>query len=430
MDADVQALDRVLTRLALADDSKLTAILDKLLPMILGKLTPQDTPLRAKVLAVLGHINKRLADKTILLPVGGLVSIAQSATANSFSINFALVYIERGFPRLSVETQRAVAPRLLTGVLRYTTAQQQIICRVVVQAIGVMNVPNKDPARSELFPFLANPLDVAFWLDFFLDLLLFSGPTPGSNIKAVLPSGLSVSRTQRLIGKEAQSGAGSLPPQWMGEDLARLKVKCLRLVMDLFTENQSLPHLIVATSDLHHEPRDLASAELKHMNLLDLEDTVLVLKLLGLLQVDAVAAAPSGASPTKAPNAPLPRSRLKPKCCILLLQYLSRSKQVSSPSAVSAAVKVVFEYGFGGVSGSQVQGHGILLGVWIFTCLGEKVPSSSFPLTCFSNTNTLPSSRRPTVIHSPSPTHPPTRPLTHPPTHPPACFRRFVWART
>ena len=47
--ADVDALDRILTRMAMTDEEKFGGVLAKLLPALLKKLTPTDTPTRRKV---------------------------------------------------------------------------------------------------------------------------------------------------------------------------------------------------------------------------------------------------------------------------------------------------------------------------------------------------------------------------------------------
>jgi proteasome component ECM29 len=57
-DDQIEMLDRVLTRLALADDSRLESVLDKLLPRLLMMLTSQVQPtVQAKILAILGHVS-------------------------------------------------------------------------------------------------------------------------------------------------------------------------------------------------------------------------------------------------------------------------------------------------------------------------------------------------------------------------------------
>ena len=57
-DDQLEMLDRVLTRLALTDDSRLESVLDKLLPRLLMMLTSQVQPtVQAKILAILGHVS-------------------------------------------------------------------------------------------------------------------------------------------------------------------------------------------------------------------------------------------------------------------------------------------------------------------------------------------------------------------------------------
>jgi proteasome component ECM29 len=75
-EADIAALDRVLTRLALTDDDRLEAILANLLPRLLGMLTVESSAVRSKLLTVLTHINSRVKPQDFIrLPCRELLSL-------------------------------------------------------------------------------------------------------------------------------------------------------------------------------------------------------------------------------------------------------------------------------------------------------------------------------------------------------------------
>lgn len=105
----------MLTRLALTDDTKLERVLSLLLPRLLRQLTPDlHADVRGKLLEVLSHISRRLANATIALPCEDLVGIAKE-TSSPFSRNFALVYLDMGIARAATEPRAALLPCLLSG---------------------------------------------------------------------------------------------------------------------------------------------------------------------------------------------------------------------------------------------------------------------------------------------------------------------------
>ena len=65
---DITALENVLTKLALTtDEARLQTVLAKLLPKLVGMLSPTDSPVRRKTLEVLGAVAKRVRSaKTVL----------------------------------------------------------------------------------------------------------------------------------------------------------------------------------------------------------------------------------------------------------------------------------------------------------------------------------------------------------------------------
>jgi len=56
----VEALDRILTRLAMTEDGKLAAVLAKLLPRVLQQLSTPHARVRNAAMSILSHANKRV----------------------------------------------------------------------------------------------------------------------------------------------------------------------------------------------------------------------------------------------------------------------------------------------------------------------------------------------------------------------------------
>ena len=58
---DIDSLDRVLTRLALLDASRLNAVVHNLLPPILARIDPVKPKVFSKAVEVLSHIRRRIS---------------------------------------------------------------------------------------------------------------------------------------------------------------------------------------------------------------------------------------------------------------------------------------------------------------------------------------------------------------------------------
>jgi hypothetical protein len=155
-DADeLASLERVLDRLGATDESRLEAVLSKLLPPLLGKLAPGLNPaVQGKVLAVLSHINKRVKERLqIALPVEEL--IAQLQTAAPFTANFIAVYVRMGFTRLSPPQLGALLPRLLE-FSAFPVHARDLIVRMCLHALPHASFALGSD-RAERFAAFASP---------------------------------------------------------------------------------------------------------------------------------------------------------------------------------------------------------------------------------------------------------------------------------
>ncbi|KAJ8748308.1 hypothetical protein K2173_001727 [Erythroxylum novogranatense] len=100
-DADIEELlDRMLTRLALCNDSNLQALLSKLLPLTISSLSSSSsTSVRNKVLEILSHVNKRVKHQPdIALPLLDLWDLYMESNASSPLVkNFCIIYLKMAF---------------------------------------------------------------------------------------------------------------------------------------------------------------------------------------------------------------------------------------------------------------------------------------------------------------------------------------------
>ncbi|KAL6202795.1 hypothetical protein ACLB2K_026500 [Fragaria x ananassa] len=95
-----EMLDRLLTRLALSDDSKLQPLLPKLVPYTISSLSSHSSAVRNKVMEILSHVNKRVKHQPeIGLPLSELWTIFSGADSAPMVRNFCILYMEMAMDR-------------------------------------------------------------------------------------------------------------------------------------------------------------------------------------------------------------------------------------------------------------------------------------------------------------------------------------------
>ena len=79
---------------------------------------------------LLVHINKRIKNNNnIQLPVEALLLQYQDPSATSFVINFTVIYLKMGFPRLPIEKQAELVPAVLASIEAKPTSHQDQCCK-------------------------------------------------------------------------------------------------------------------------------------------------------------------------------------------------------------------------------------------------------------------------------------------------------------
>ncbi len=258
--ADIDQLDRVLHRLVVADDAKLSSVLDILLPKLVRKLNGTAPRVRAKVIDVLSHVSKRVRpNPSIVLPCASLLAVCKEVPASSFAFNFSLSFLEVGVPRLGPAAQGKVALQIASGISRlapYTPASNTFLnlLLVVIEHLplrlveGAAAPPGEKTAAaaaaaaaSELAELESK--DAAVVQDWFLDVCLYPGVLrrEGSRYDGLSPAGLA-----RLTAKEKE---------WPPELLTRRKLAVIRaLKSDLFSPGTAVaPAVAAAGCSTHHE---------------------------------------------------------------------------------------------------------------------------------------------------------------------------------
>ncbi|URE19654.1 Proteasome-associated protein ECM29 [Musa troglodytarum] len=276
-------LDRMLTRLALADDDKLEPLLAKILPYSISSLASPSPSIRKSVLEILSHVNKRVKNHPdIALPFLDLWRIYNENNASPMVRNFCIVYIQMSFERLDGEDKAARAPDLLVNIAKGPPQHQEIILRIVAQVIGENCSSQVNEKVGAMYRAIGNSEDGQVFLEFCLHTLLYQPPSPGNGC----PAGLSIAQSDRVTGK--------LPLK--GDMLMLRKLGMLNVIeaMQLATE-LVYPLYLVAASD-SQEPVSKRGEELLKRKAagVNMDDTTLIQRLFtlfnGNIGVESIAA--------------------------------------------------------------------------------------------------------------------------------------------
>ncbi|KAI4386203.1 hypothetical protein MLD38_004156 [Melastoma candidum] len=197
-DAELEEmLDRMLTRLALSDDSKLQALLARLLPMTISSLSSTSSAVRNKVLEILSHVNKRVKyQPDIGLPLLDLWKIYTEDNVASIVKNFCIVYIEMAFERIDQQEKQIMAPTSIANVSKIPQQHQEIVLRIVTKVIGECHSTGVSSEVVEKYRAVTVPQDRELFLDFCLFTMLYQ---PSSQGGGSCP-GLSVSQANKVTG--------------------------------------------------------------------------------------------------------------------------------------------------------------------------------------------------------------------------------------
>ena len=173
---ELQLLERVFLRLGNADtEEQLQEAVTKFLAPVLLKLTSQNEGVRKKVMELLVHINKRIKNNTnIQLPVEALLLQYQDPSATSFVINFTIIYLKMGFPRLPMEKQAELVPSVLAGIEAKPSMHQDSLLLMIMPVLGeVAKTAPTDPEKKRALLGLCEKPSVSKVLNSFMfDYLL------------------------------------------------------------------------------------------------------------------------------------------------------------------------------------------------------------------------------------------------------------------
>jgi proteasome component ECM29 len=334
---ELELLERVFLRLGVAEsDSQLEQALAKFLPPVLLKTASTRPAVRAKVLELLTHVSKRLKSRpAVQLPVEQLLAQFTDHASSAALVNFSLIYLRQGYPRLPPTEQTRLLPSLLLS-LNVRTTQQDSILQLCVPALVHLEWPRNVKERCGLLP-LTDQSDIRKLLLQFLLLYLLL-PYGSLEIKAgqLPPPGLNRTLITKVTG-------GTTPSQ---EQLEQRKTAIVRLLSsEVISAEEVVCLLIVAAGDAKSSVAELAERHLKQFSHgLDWETPELVQQLLSLyLGTTATPGKRPQSSQSSSPVEAVSGCNIRIRAKILPFLLKSTLAANSFP----ASVQLVFESLFG-----------------------------------------------------------------------------------
>lgn len=343
-------LERVFLRLGSADtDEQLQASVCKFLPPVLLKLSSAQEGVRKKVMELLIHINKRVKTRPqVQLPVEALLLQYQDPAASSFVINFTIIYIKLGYPRMEMKKQAELVPSVLNAIDGKPLSHQDSLMLIIMPALGHINIPADPDKRASLLGLQDKPYVSKQLINFMLDVLLLPYGAVGQTDNLLLNQdiwpqhpaiapGLSEYAFKRVIGEH--------PPTT--EQLQQTKLGIVKFISSgIFPDSDIFIHLVVAAADTRFNVANTADLELKKIvSTLDWSSMQIAAPLYTLfLGTDGLAKEIKPKMKRLPANA---RIRLK------LLQYLCRLTK--SGFIIPQCIQVVFDSLYGKNTNSRLK---------------------------------------------------------------------------
>ena len=295
-------VEKIGTKIGIVSGGKpLENLLDTHLPQLLTLLAFPDNTVRSKVIEVLSNtINKRVKlESSIKLPFGKVLELFQKneqESSNAFLRNFAVIYLEMGFPQLSPSEMTDYLPlifQVLGGFSNnvdqstsVTSKQHQsMFLRFSLEAICHVKYPDKEEDAMEKFQDLRSvgESNLEVFLDFASDFMLYKSSQKGNSQQqgtlqqAIIPNGLNMMKIKRILGNSRDN-----------IETQELQTKKLALIdfitrSTCFTDNQQFPILLIGMSQQESTDQLGSKCEVLLKKLTpDFEDSKLIEKFFSL----------------------------------------------------------------------------------------------------------------------------------------------------
>lgn len=182
-------------KLGLAEDEQLEQQLNKFLGPVLLKITSPSEDVRKKVMEILTHVNKRLKSRSeVKIDLVPILKHYQESS-NSFLINFAIIYITLGYPRLDIAKQTELVPTILNCLEGKPEIHQNKLLMLILPMLGEIKFSENPEERKQLFGLSEKPATKQHLLSILLDVLLL----PYGYIETEVPPGMSHNSFKKVI---------------------------------------------------------------------------------------------------------------------------------------------------------------------------------------------------------------------------------------
>lgn len=182
-------------------DEQFEVQLNKFICPVLLKIESKNEQVRKKVMEILTHVNKRLKSRpNVKIDLTQLLKNYEESS-NSFLINFAIIYITIGFPRLPIEEQIKLFPYILKCIENKPEPHQNKLLMLMLPLLGQSEIEKiteeQFSQQKEALKDRSNAREM--FLSVLLDVLLL--PYGHTNQDAQAP-GLSLYSLKRITLKE------------------------------------------------------------------------------------------------------------------------------------------------------------------------------------------------------------------------------------
>lgn len=339
-----EMLDRMLTRLALCDDSNLEPLLSKLLPLTISSLSSPSIAVRNKVLEILSHVNKRVKlQSDIGLPLTELWTLYSESGAAPMIRNFCIVYIEMAFQRVNAKVKEDLAPDLLLNISKLPIQHQEIILRIIVKVIGECHSGQIGDEVAAKYKKVNNSQDKELFIEFCLHTMLYQRVSQSGGF----PHGLSVAQVNRVTGKQ----------QLQNNELLLRKLGILNVIQAMELNPELVYPLYVAASVDCEEPVVKRGEELlkKKASGANLDDLNLMKRLFllfnGTVGVEGVDS----------------ESRVSPGSHALKAKLMSIfCRSIAAANSFPSTLQCIFGCVYGNGTTSRLKQLGMEFTVWVF----------------------------------------------------------------
>ncbi|KAJ5347733.1 uncharacterized protein N7506_000986 [Penicillium brevicompactum] len=260
---ELTLIGKVEFRIAMADtDEKLQTLLGTYLAPLLLKLSSDSVDVRNKIISVCQHVNTRVKNPSIQLPVAALLKQFKEQKSQLVR-HFDLIYAQQGIDRLGSEARVDILLPLLQGISQIGTSPTQgaIVFNLVLRLLPLLKIPSKGSEEDRALKDRLGMSDedsqfLSFWL---AKLLLL---TPGPKETTTCP-GLSPEE-YTFLNKGLPANETWNPSADGGLNLTETKVTALRFIgSGAFKDPQRFLPSLIASADANSRLADLGDETLK-----------------------------------------------------------------------------------------------------------------------------------------------------------------------